>query len=79
MASPADTRQAYVHVLGLEHHSSDPPFFVYIWPAGRNGTEHDRFITIEEFSDGSVSIYLNADELDFKTRIIQLRRMANPD
>lgn len=84
--SPADLRSqervAYVQELGLEWHSgghsSGNDYYVYNWPAAANGSSWDRFVVIEEFSDGSCGIYLNASEPSFKAKCVQLREMANP-
>jgi hypothetical protein len=75
-----DERAAYVHALQLELHRSateDVDTYIYLWPSKANGSRYDRFIAIEEFSDGSCSVYLNASEAGFKAKLLQLRRMAN--
>jgi hypothetical protein len=85
-AAPADRRSkervAYVLALGLEWHTGDSAssdFYVYSWPAARNGSQYDRWVMIQEYTDGSCAIYLDANEPSFKAKCLQLRKMANPE
>jgi hypothetical protein len=52
-------------------------YHVYNWPREANGSEYDRTVIIEEFPDGSIRIYLDANALGFKPALLQLRKMAN--
>ena len=67
----------YVQELGLEWHRGHGEvgdrIEIFIWPAAKNGTRFDRFVAIEEFSDGSAKMYLDA------TNAKALRKMTNPE
>lgn len=76
-----DERAAYAHVLQLESRGDSrlnaETYHVYNWPSHVNGSQWDRTVVIEEFSDGSCAIYLDAQGLDFKAKLLALREMAN--
>ena len=76
MAIIHNDRAAYVQALQLEGHTREGDYYVYNWPAAANGTRYERFIVIEEFSDGSASVYLAANALTFDRKLAQLRAMV---
>lgn len=62
-----------VTTLQLEHHRTlADDCSVYLWPAKNNGSRYDHFVIIEEFSDGSASIYISMHG-DHKA----MRKLAN--
>lgn len=48
----------------------------YHWPAGTNGTKHDRFVYAGIYSDGSWSIMLASEVLSFTGKRDELLAMA---
>jgi hypothetical protein len=83
MTQQDDERHAYAYTLCLEKlgdsRLNSGSFHVYRWPAHVNGTADDRTVIIEQFNDGNCVIYLDANEPSLKAKLLQLRRMANPD
>ena len=75
-------RAAYEHALQLEWRGDSrlnaDHYHVYSWPAEANGSQYDRTVIVEEFSDGSCAIYLDANAPGFRQKMLQLREMANP-
>ena len=79
MSKRYEYRAAFVHTLQLEKcDNAGQTYHLYIWPEQINGTEQGRFVIIEEFDDGSAAIYLDANAAEFKDKLFQMRKMANP-
>jgi hypothetical protein len=70
-------QQSYVRALGLEYHHNYGGMTVYLWPSERNGSAYDRFIAIEEFTDGSCSVYVNTGESGVRAACVKLRSMVD--
>ena len=70
-------RREMVDNLGLVlHRTLGPDAAVFVWPEEANGSKYDRFVVIEEFSDGSAAIYLNKGAGGRFSKREQMRRMV---